>query len=63
MSRVGIASRVAEKVMGHATPGVEDTYDRWGYDPERADALLKLSDLIGEILTPPAGGNVVTLRR
>jgi integrase len=63
MSRVGIASRVAEKVMGHATPGVEDTYDRWGYDPERADALLKLSNLIGEILTPPAGGNVVSLRR
>lgn len=64
MSRVGVISRVAEKVMGHSTPGVEDVYDRWGYDPERAEALLKLSTLIGEILTPPAkGGNVVTLRR
>jgi hypothetical protein len=51
--------------MGHVTPGVEDVYDRWGYDPERAEALVKLSDLIGEILRPPTtkGGNVVTLRR
>jgi integrase len=64
MSRAGIASRVAEKVMGHATPGVEDTYDRWGYDPERADALAKLSSLINEILQPPSkSGNVVALRR
>lgn len=65
MSRAGVISRVAEKTMGHITPGVEDVYDRWGFDPERAEALVKLSDLIGEILTHPAmkDGNVVTLRR
>jgi integrase len=65
MSRAGVLGRIAEKVLGHIVPGVEPVYDRWGYDPERAEALHKLSTLIGEILTPPtkSGGNVVALRR
>jgi integrase len=65
MSRLEIPSDIAERVMGHSIGGVKEVYDRHNYDLQRADALLKLSTLIGEILTPPtkSGGNVVALRR
>jgi hypothetical protein len=44
---------------GVAIPGVEGVYDRHEYDPEKADALQRLANLIETIVNPP-GGNVVT---
>lgn len=52
MSRAGVRSHVAERVLGHAITGVEGVYDRHGYDEEKAQALEALSALISRILNP-----------
>jgi integrase len=61
MSRAGVRPDIAERVLGHVIPGVEGVYNRYGYDPEKADALAKLAALIERIVNPPKG-NVVALR-
>ena len=49
MSRAGM-KEYAERVLGHAIPGVEGTYDRHDYAPEKAAALRRLAALIEIIL-------------
>jgi len=61
MARAGVRSDVAERVLGHAIPGIEATYNRHGYEVEKADALQKLATLIDMIVNPPAN-NVKRLR-
>jgi integrase len=61
MSRAGVLSEHAERVLGHAIAGVEGVYDRHTYDDQKADALRKLSTLIERIVNPPSE-NVVALR-
>ena len=61
MSRAGVRPDISERVMGHIIQGVEGIYDRHSYREEKADALVKLSGLIGLILDPPAD-NVTALR-
>jgi integrase len=61
MSRAGVSSDHAERVMGHAIGGVEGVYDRHAYTDEKAAALMKLASLIESIVDPPAG-NVVPMR-
>ena len=58
MSRAGVSSEHAERVLGHAIRGVEGTYDRHRYEQEIAVAVAKLAGLIELIANPPAGGNV-----
>jgi integrase len=60
MSRAGVTTDIAERVLGHALVGVRGTYDRYGYVDEKADALTKLAALIRDIVSPPTG-NVVSL--
>lgn len=60
MSRAGVRPDIAERVLGHAIPGVEGVYDRHSYADEKADALNKLAALVGAIVNPPSG-NVVAL--
>jgi integrase len=60
MSRAGVLSEHAERVLGHVIPGVEGVYDRHKYFDEKADALRKLAALIERIVNPPAE-NVVAL--
>ena len=43
MSRAGVQSEHAERVLGHAIGGVEGVYDRPDYTKEKADALHKLA--------------------
>lgn len=50
MSRAGVRPDVSERVLGHAIPGVEGVYDRYSYNPEKADALAKLADLVTRIV-------------
>jgi integrase len=52
MSRVGISSEHAERVLGHVIPGVEGVYDRHSYRDEKADALRRLAALIDSIVHP-----------
>jgi integrase len=60
MSRAGVRPDIAERVLGHAIPGVEGVYDRHSYSAEKADALVRLADLVETILNPPEG-NVVAV--
>jgi hypothetical protein len=61
MSRAGVQSEHAERVLGHAIGGVEGTYNRHRYEEEKAVALVKLAALVRLIVDPP-GPNVVSLR-
>jgi len=54
MARAGVASHISERVLGHAIPGVEGTYDRHHYMEEKAAALQSLAKLINRIVTKPA---------
>jgi integrase len=50
MSRAGVASEHAERVMGHAIGGVEGIYDRHAYRDEKAHALAQLATLVDGIV-------------
>jgi integrase len=54
MSRAGVPSDHAERVLGHAIGGVRAVYDRHAYLAEKTDALEKLAALIDRIISPPA---------
>jgi integrase len=60
MSRTGVAPEVAEKCLAHLPGGVQGTYDRWSYLPERRAALEALSALIERIISPAE--NIVPLQ-
>ena len=49
MARAGVTSFVAERVMGHILRGVEGTYDRHEYGPEKAAALAALARCINYV--------------
>jgi integrase len=61
MSRAGVSSEHAERVMGHAISGVEGVYDRHSYRDEKADVLRKLAALVDCIVNPRE--NVVAIRK
>jgi integrase len=61
MSRAGITSHIAERVLGHTIKGVEGVYDRHAYDVEKAHALEKLAALVERIVNPPKG-NVLPMQ-
>lgn len=62
MSRAGVRPDIAERVLGHAIPGVAGVYDRHQYSEEKAYALKTLAALIETIVNPPVA-NVVSLPR
>ena len=63
MSRAGVSSEHAERVMGHAIVGVEGTYDRHEYRDEKADALKRLAALIDAIVHPHPPADVLPMKR
>jgi integrase len=50
MSRAGVQSEYAERVLGHVIPGIEGVYNRHQYTDEKAAALTKLAALIKQIV-------------
>jgi integrase len=60
MSRAGVPSDHAERVLGHVIGGVRGTYDRHQYHDEKRSALEKLAALVRKILNPKTA-NVVEL--
>jgi integrase len=52
MSRAGVPSDTAERVLGHSIGGVRSIYDRHSYEAEKGDALRKLAALIEQITSP-----------
>jgi integrase len=61
MSRAGVQSDHAERVLGHVIGGVRGVYDRHEYRDEKQDALEKLARQIDRILHPRPTS--VTLQR
>jgi integrase len=61
MSRAGVESDHAERVMGHAVGGVEGVYDKHHYEKEKAAALAALAGLVERILHPSK--NVTQMKR
>jgi len=49
MASIGIAQEVAEACMGHAQSAIVATYNRHGYEREKAEAWQKLADRIDEV--------------
>jgi integrase len=60
LTRAGVISEHAERVLGHVLAGVEGTYNRHEYRNEKAIALAKLATLIERIVAGTAD-NVVAL--
>jgi integrase len=52
MSRAGVLSDHAERVIGHAIPGIRGVYDRHAYLDEKRLALERLAALVDRILRP-----------
>ena len=52
MGRAGVRPDISERVLAHVIPGVEGIYDRWGYLPEKHDALTRLAALVDRIIHP-----------
>ena len=62
MQRAKVDWSVSESILGHALVGVGDTYARYDFGPEKAKALILLSNLVTSILNPPED-NVIQLER
>lgn len=62
-SMLKIDREVAERCLGHRMGNaVEQTYSRYGFDSEMADAFQRIADHVAEIVNPtPSGSNVVKL--
>ena len=60
LSRAGVQTEISERILGHAVGPLQQTYDRYEYLGEKADALHRLAALIEHIASPPAD-NVVAL--
>jgi integrase len=63
MARAGVRPDIAERVMGHAIPGIEGVYDRHSYREEKAAALRSLASLLETILHPAAVDKIIPLKR
>jgi integrase len=50
MSRAKVRRNHAERVLGHAIPGVEGIYDHYSYQTEKGKALAKLANLVAKIV-------------
>jgi integrase len=63
MSRAGVASEHAERVLGHVVGGVKGIYDRHSYFNEKKRALEALAAEIERIINPPPAGKVIRMQR
>jgi integrase len=52
MSRIGVNPDIAERVLGHAIPGVRGIYDRFEYHAEKEAALTRWAAHLQTILNP-----------
>ena len=51
MSRAGVQTEIAERVLGHTQGELIETYDRHSYEAEMAAALEKLAALVERIVS------------
>jgi integrase len=60
MSRAGVSTDIAERVLGHTMPGIRGVYDRYAYLDEKQAALTRLATIVASILNPMSD-NVVRI--
>jgi integrase len=60
LTRAGVPSEIAERVLAHEIAGVEGVYNRYEYVAEKHDALTRLAALIERIVHPQT--NVIEMR-
>jgi integrase len=53
MPAAKVDADTAERILGHALPGIRRTYDKYEYVEERSDGLRLLADYLDTILFPP----------
>jgi integrase len=61
LGRIGIRPDVAERVIGHAPPKIQEIYDKYKYEPEIAQALARWADHVLGIVEG-RGSKVIPLR-
>jgi integrase len=61
MARAGVSEDLAERCLGHVMGGVRGVYNRYDFIREKRMAFDKLATLVGRIVEPPAGDNVVAM--
>ena len=54
LAELGIASEIAERVLGHTNGTIEDTYNHHKYENEKREALTKLANHVDRITRAPA---------
>src|SRR5262249_46722099 len=62
MSKAGVNPEHAERLMGHVIGGVEGTYDRYDYGPEKKIALERLAALLTQIISGKPSDKVVPIK-
>ena len=63
MSRAGITSHIAERVIGHTIKASRGLRSVRLIDAEKAHALEALAALVERIVNPPEGDRVVPIRK
>lgn len=65
LSALPIPQHIAERIIGHAMPGLIQTYDRFSFLAEKRQGLEMWADrlmaIVSEKPSPPAGGKVIHL--
>jgi hypothetical protein len=62
-SKLEVPDSVAELAIGHVKVGLNKTYNLWEAFPQRREAFEKWEALLNEIVTPPASGMVLTMKK
>jgi integrase len=63
MSRANVPSDHAERCLGHVIGGVRGVYDRHKFVAEMERAYEALASLLQRIISPPAEGKVIEMKR
>jgi integrase len=62
MSRAGVSSDHAERVLGHIVTGIRGIYDLYQYADEKRDAVTRLAGLVERIAEGPSRNNIIALK-
>jgi integrase len=61
--RAKVDEKVSERTLGHKLVGIKGIYNRYHYEPEKADALQRVADLVTQIVaSAPQPSNVLHLQ-
>jgi integrase len=63
LASIGTPQEIINRVLNHAQGPITTTYNRYEYLKEKRAALQRWADELDRIVSPPATGNVVRMRR